>query len=80
MRNRSLAVDAAPIERRHFGECRRHAGEVDALGTPVVSVRDGYTVVDVPVALEHADGIARVVLDADRQIAGFFVRPTRAVS
>ncbi len=59
---------------------RREAGEVQALGTPVVSVRDGYTAVDIPVALEHADGIGRVVLDADRQVAGFFVRPTEAVS
>jgi hypothetical protein len=56
------------------------AGEVQALGTPVVSVRDGYTVVDIPVALDRADGIGRVVLDADRQVAGFFVRPAEAVS
>ncbi len=60
-------------------EVRRQAGEVQALGTPVVSVRDGYTV-DIPVALEQADGIGRVVVDADRQVAGFFVRPTEAVS
>ena len=59
---------------------RREAGEVQALGTPVVSVRDGYTVVDIPVALDRADGIGRVVLDADRQVAGFFVRPAEAVS
>lgn len=59
---------------------RREAGEVQALGTPVVSVRDGYTVVDIPVALEHADGFGRVVLDADRRVAGFFVRPAEVVS
>ncbi len=59
---------------------RREAGEVQALGTPAVSVRDGYTVIDIPVALEHADGIGRVVLDADRQVAGFLVRPAEAVS
>jgi hypothetical protein len=47
---------------------------VQALGTPVVSVRDGYTGVDIPIALERVDGIGRVVLDADRQVAGFFVR------
>jgi len=58
---------------------RREAGEVQALGTPAVSVRDGYTVVDIPVALEHADGIGRVVLDADRQVAGFLVRPAEVV-
>jgi hypothetical protein len=58
---------------------RRGAGEVQALGTPVVSVRDGYTVVDIPVALDRADGIGRVVLDADRQVAGFLVRPAEAV-
>jgi hypothetical protein len=59
---------------------RREAGEVQALGTPVLSVRDGYTVVDIPVALDREDGIGRVVLDADRQVAGFFVRPAEAVS
>jgi hypothetical protein len=59
---------------------RREAGEVQALGTPVVSVRDGYTAVDIPVALDHADGIGRVVLDADRQVAGFFVRKAEVVS
>lgn len=36
--------------------------------------------VDIPVALEHADGIGRVVLDADREVAGFFVRPREFVS
>jgi hypothetical protein len=59
---------------------RREAGEVQALGIPVLSVRDGYTVVDIPVALDREDGIGRVVLDADRQVAGFFVRPAEAVS
>jgi len=41
---------------------------------PVVSVRGGYTGVDVPVALDRADGIGRVVLDADRQVVGFFMQ------
>ena len=59
---------------------RQYGGEVRALGTPVVSVRDGYTGVDIPVALERADGIGRVVLDADRQVVGFFVRPAEAMS
>jgi hypothetical protein len=59
---------------------RREAGEVQALGTPIVSVRDGYTAVDIPVALDRANGIGRVVLDADRQVAGFFVRPAEVVS
>jgi len=59
---------------------RREAGEVQALGTPAVSVRDGYTVVDIPVALERADGTGRVVLNADRQVAGFFIRPKEALS
>ena len=59
---------------------RREAGEVQALGTPRVSVRDGYTVVDIPVALQRADGIGRVVLDADCQVAGFLVRPAEVVA
>ena len=59
---------------------REEGGEVQALGTPVVSVRGGYTGVDIPVALERADGFGRVVLDADRQVVGFFVRPAEAMT
>jgi hypothetical protein len=55
---------------------REAGGEVQAIGTPAVSVRDGYTVVDMPISLETAAGTGRVVLDADRQVAGFFVRRT----
>ncbi|MFZ1992754.1 MAG: DUF3887 domain-containing protein [Solirubrobacteraceae bacterium] len=56
---------------------RAAGGEVQAIGTPAVSVRDSYTIVDIPVALETADGAGRVVLDADLQVAGFFVRRTQ---
>jgi hypothetical protein len=59
---------------------REYGGEVQALGTPIVSVRDGYTGVEIPVALARADGIGRVVLDADRQVVGFFVRPAEAMT
>ncbi|MGH2896266.1 MAG: hypothetical protein ACRDPM_23760 [Solirubrobacteraceae bacterium] len=59
---------------------RQYGGEVQAFGTPVMSVRDGYTGVDIPIALERADGIGRVVLDADRRVVGFFVRPAEALS
>lgn len=58
---------------------RLEAGEVEAIGAPVVSVRDGYTVVDIPVSLERGDGVGRVALDADRQVAGFLVRPAEAM-
>jgi len=59
---------------------RNQAGEVQALGTPAVSVRDGYTIVDIPVALERDEGTGRVVLNPDRQVAGFFIRPKEGVS
>jgi hypothetical protein len=59
---------------------QEYGGEVQALGTPTVSVRDGYTGVDIPVALHRADGVGRVVLDADRQVVGFFVRPAEETS
>lgn len=55
---------------------RQLGGNVQGLGTPVVSVRDGYTGVDIPIALDRAHGFGRVVLDADRQVVGFFVRRT----
>ncbi|MGH9092812.1 MAG: DUF3887 domain-containing protein [Acidimicrobiales bacterium] len=53
---------------------RKYGGELEAIGTPAVAVRDGYTAVDIPVALDRADGIGRVVLDADLQTVGFFVQ------
>jgi hypothetical protein len=59
---------------------RQFGGEVQALGAPIVSVRDGYTGVDIPIALERADAVGRVVLDADRQVVGFFVRPGEATT
>ena len=59
---------------------RREAGEVQTIGTPAVSVRDGYTIVDIPVALERTDGFGRIVLNADRQVAGFLIRPREALS
>ncbi|MFZ0043507.1 MAG: DUF3887 domain-containing protein [Solirubrobacteraceae bacterium] len=59
---------------------RREAGEVQAIGTPRISVHDGYTVVDIPVALERADGIGRVALDVGREVAGFLVRPAGAIA
>lgn len=70
-------LDACSVELLADVREKAHAygGEVQALGEPVVSVRDGYTCVDVPVALERADGFGRVVIDADRQVVGFFVRP-----
>jgi DNA-binding transcriptional MerR regulator len=76
---RMLAAVSAELLADVREKVRERAGEVQALGTPVVSVRDGFTVVDIPVALEHADGIGRVVLDADREVAGFFVRPREDV-
>jgi hypothetical protein len=71
---RMLDVCSAELMADVREKVRHEGGEVQALGTPVVSVRDGYTGVDIPIALERADGIGRVVLDADRQVVGFFVR------
>lgn len=59
---------------------RRLGGEVQAQATPVVTARDGYTAVDIPIALERGDAFGRVVLDADHQVAGFFLRPAEAAS
>jgi hypothetical protein len=59
---------------------RHYGGEVQALATPIIAVPDGYTAVDIPVALERANGIGRVVLDADRKVVGFFVAPAEATS
>lgn len=60
-------------------QVRSQVGEVQELGTPVVSVRDGYTVVNIPVALERGDGTSQIALDADGRVAGFFVRRAETV-
>jgi hypothetical protein len=44
-------------------------------GLPVVSVLEDYTVVNVPMAFEKGDVIARVVFNADEQVAGLFFLP-----
>jgi hypothetical protein len=55
---------------------RAGGGEVREIGDPVVSTRDGLTVVDIPVTLERARGTGQVILDPAGWVAGFFVRPT----
>ncbi len=54
------------------------AGAFVVLGTPTVTVRGGYTVVDVPMAFEKEDVTGRVAFDADEQVAGFFVLPSES--
>jgi hypothetical protein len=71
---RMLEVCSAELMADVRERVRHEGGEVQALGAPVVSVRDGYTGIDIPIALQRADAIGRIVLDADRQVAGFFVR------
>ena len=46
------------------------------MGNSVVTVREGLTVVDIPVTLERASGTGQVIFGSDRRVAGFFVRPT----
>ncbi len=53
-------------------------GEFVELGAPVVTVRSGYTVVDVPMAFEQADATGRVALNADGFVAGFFILPSES--
>ena len=45
---------------------------------PAVSVRSGYTVVDVPIAFEREQATGRVAFDADRRVAGFFILPSES--
>ncbi len=60
------------------GQTRQTAGEPVELGTGAVSVRSGYTVVDVPVAFERAQATGRVAFDADERVAGFFILPSES--
>ena len=69
----ALSVDVLAEVRERV---RAGGGEVVELGKPVVSVRDGVTVVEIPVVLERAQGTGQVVFDTEGRVAGFFVRPT----
>ncbi len=60
------------------GQTRQTGGEPVELGTGVVSVRSGYTVVDVPIAFERAQATGRVAFDADERVAGFFILPSES--
>ena len=51
----------------------REMGKVLELGTPSVTSRSGYTVVDIPIIYRKGQRKGRVALDADAHIAGFFV-------
>jgi len=50
-------------------------GEFLEFGTPDVKVRDGLTVVDVPIALERGDLNGRVAFNADGEVAGLLASP-----
>ncbi len=60
------------------GQTRQTAGESVELGTGAVSVRSGYTVVDVPIAFERGQATGRVAFDADERVAGFFILPSES--
>ncbi len=50
-------------------------GPLQELGKPAVSVRAGYAVVKTPILFERGERTGIVTLDADKQVAGFFVMP-----
>lgn len=53
----------------------RQWGELVETGSAVVTVRDGFTVVDVPLAFERQDASCRAVFDAEGKVAGLLWRP-----
>lgn len=59
-------------------QIERLGGAFLELGTPAVTVRGGYTVVDVPMAFESDEVNGRVAFNADEQVAGFFVLPAES--
>ncbi|MFD7206472.1 DUF3887 domain-containing protein [Streptomyces sp. NPDC059893] len=68
-------AQAAPADmlRGIWSKSEREFGPFQEMGTPTVRTISGYTVVDIPVAHERGDMVRRVVLNADGQVAGFFV-------
>jgi len=49
------------------------AGDVVAINEPMVQVRAGHVVVDVPMAFDNGARIGRVAFDADCRVAGLFM-------
>lgn len=57
--------------KNHRGRLEHRFGAVLEVGTAKVMVRDGFTVVDLPVAFEHGDMRNRTSFDVDGQVTGF---------
>jgi hypothetical protein len=51
----------------------KQLGEVRGIGDPAVVSLGSYTVVDIPIAYKKGERNARIALEADARIAGFFV-------
>lgn len=73
-------LKACPVEMLEAAVDQTHAqaGQREETGRPAVSVRHGYTVVDVPIAFERGDRTGRVVINADDEVSGLFVLPPDA--
>lgn len=73
-------LKACPVEMLEAAvdQTRSQAGQREETGAPAVSVRHGYTVVDVPIAFERGDRTGRVVFNADDEVSGLFVLPPDA--
>jgi hypothetical protein len=69
-------LDAAPPEllASMLEKVRAEGGELLEIGVPQISVKLGYTVVTFPLAFSGGDAVSDVSLDADGQVAGFFIR------
>ncbi len=55
-------------------QVRDTGGEPLEIGVPQISLKQGYSVVEVPIAFEQGEAISTVSLNADGQVAGFFIR------
>lgn len=53
----------------------RHWGALVATGHAAVTVRDGLTVVDLPLSFEHQDASCRAVFDGEGRVAGLLWQP-----
>lgn len=66
------ACSAGMLESAHL-KIEQGFGQFLELGSPAITARGAYTVVDVPMAFETGDLNGRVVFNVDEQVAGFFV-------
>jgi hypothetical protein len=67
-----------PVTRLADARSRLHElGELRAFGAPTVSIRHGYTIVEVPMRFARGERLGQVALNGEGELSGLFILPAR---